>query len=55
MVKLILYNKEATVEKTAILYMKYVYCNYRLPVLIVQTKTHDLIQNSRKYCENSQE
>jgi hypothetical protein len=34
-VKLIPYNKEATAEKTAILYMKYVYCNYRLPVLIV--------------------
>jgi hypothetical protein len=34
-VKLISYNKETTVEKTAILYIKYVYCNYRLPVSIV--------------------
>jgi hypothetical protein len=35
MVKLILCNKGVTMEKTATLYMKYVYCNYELPVLIV--------------------
>jgi hypothetical protein len=34
-VKLILYNKEATTEKTAMLYMKYIYCNYELLVSIV--------------------
>jgi hypothetical protein len=35
MVKLISCNKEATVEKTATLYMKYIYCNYGLLVSIV--------------------
>jgi hypothetical protein len=34
-VKLISCNKEATTEKTAMLYMKYVYCNYGLPVSII--------------------
>jgi hypothetical protein len=38
MVKLILYNKEITIEKTTTLYMKYVYCNYRLLVSIVSSQ-----------------
>jgi hypothetical protein len=33
--KLISCNKETTAEKTATLYMKYVYYNYGLPVSIV--------------------